>query len=125
MLSVVLFLFHVVRNAPGVLVLFMHDVYGEGASVMSKATFMASFYRGYVLTQLPGAFVAHRSGGKMVLWYSIMGCSLAMLGAPLVATGPALSACMAVVGKQTFVQFTVFRQRLGLWLHSRLMALLV
>ena len=98
LLSVVLFLFHVVRNAPGVLILFMHDVYGESASVMAKATFISSFYRGYVLTQLPGAFVAHRSGGKMVLLYSIMGCGLTMLIAPLVATGPALSACMAIVG---------------------------
>eukprot|EP00936_MAST-01D_sp_MAST-1D-sp1_P000082 g82.t1 len=98
LLSIVLFLFHVVRNAPGVLILFMHDVFGESASIMAKATFIASFYRGYVLTQLPGAFVAHKSGGKMVLWYSIMGCGLAMLSAPFVATGPALSACMAVVG---------------------------
>ena len=109
MISAVTLMFHLVRNAPGVLVLFMAE---EGALVDTlpkKAQFMGGFYIGYITTQLPGAALARAFGGKAVLQASIFGCAAAVAMAPWALRAAAaampdlpgsavLAACMTLCG---------------------------
>ncbi|XP_053384723.1 uncharacterized transporter slc-17.2-like [Mercenaria mercenaria] len=53
--------------------------------VSTKELILASFYYGYIITQIPGGWLAHRFGGKKVLFTSIFGSSLLTLFLPLCA----------------------------------------
>lgn len=60
----------------------------DGEFLWSKRTqglILGSFFWGYLLTQLPGGWLASRFGGKRVLGYCMCACSLLTLLMPLAA----------------------------------------
>lgn len=53
--------------------------------VASKELILASFYYGYIVTQVPGGWLAHRYGGKKVMFVSILVSSVLTLLTPVCA----------------------------------------
>uniref|UniRef100_A0A8D1UVP3 Sialin n=1 Tax=Sus scrofa TaxID=9823 RepID=A0A8D1UVP3_PIG len=46
---------------------------------------LGSFFYGYIITQIPGGYIASRSGGKLLLGFGILGTSVFTLLTPLAA----------------------------------------
>jgi ACS family sodium-dependent inorganic phosphate cotransporter-like MFS transporter 5 len=66
---------------------------------VSQGIVLSSFYMGYITTQIPGAFLAQKYGGKTVFGIGIFGASICTLLTPVTGSSiPALCFVRAVMG---------------------------
>ncbi|KAM4694029.1 sialin isoform 2-T2 [Discoglossus pictus] len=90
---------------------------------------LGSFFYGYIITQIPGGYIAGRIGGKILLGYGILGTAIFTLLTPLAADLGAgyLIAVRALEGLGEGVTFPAMHAMWSLWAppleRSRLLSL--
>ncbi|KAG8444899.1 hypothetical protein GDO86_009887 [Hymenochirus boettgeri] len=90
---------------------------------------LGSFFYGYILTQIPGGYIAGKIGGKLLLGFGILGTAIFTLLTPLAADlgAPCLIAVRALEGLGEGVTFPAMHAMWSCWAppleRSRLLSL--